>query len=88
MKRHELPDFPRLFQTIAEFLAIADVPENQQKRLVDSRRALDEILCTIYPARIYPCAGTVSKIPRMLLAYPCLGKKAQLRMTPLSKTAR
>jgi len=88
MKRHELPDFPRLFQTIAEFLACAQVPKDQQRKLADSRRALDEILCTIYPAKIYPCTGTVSRIPRMPLLYPCLGKKAQLRITPLEKTAR
>ena len=91
MKKEDLPNFPLLFETIAEFLRDAKVPKSQLRKLADSRRALDTITRVFYSrqAKAYPCGARprISPMP-FSLARPCLGQKPYLPPIPASRVAK
>jgi hypothetical protein len=84
MYKRDLPNFPGLFDTIARFLATADVPQAQRKRLDAAKRAMDCLLRCMYapPAKIYPCGG-LSKIPKMVIEFKC-NRIAYVRPDPVA----
>jgi hypothetical protein len=69
MAKHNLPDFPSLFETIGNFLRDAEVPGHQQKNLTEAREALRTICEIVYygEAKIYPCS-VIRKIPIMTVS--------------------
>lgn len=87
MSKHGLPDFPFLFETIGEFLAVARVSKSQKRKLLDARKAFDTIARVLYSrqAKAYPC-GARPRISPMPLekGYPC----TRIRNIPIMLSSR
>jgi hypothetical protein len=87
MNHNELPNFPGLFETIGEFLAVARASKSQKRKLQDARRAFDTIARVLYSrqAKAYPC-GVRPRISPMPLekGYPC----TRIRNIPIMLSSR